>query len=70
MIIQKMHSDFSLMGYEEEKLNSRIYQTVISRIQMEEAAVSITSDNLDDNESVPHHFPPFPSFYFIFIMHD
>lgn len=38
---QKVYYDFSLQGYEEEKLNSRTYQTVISRIQMEETAASV-----------------------------
>ena len=36
-----MYYDFSLQGYEEEKLNSRTYQTVIARIQMEETAASV-----------------------------
>jgi len=47
-----MNSDFALQGYEEEKLNSKSYQTVISRIHLEEAAASVldTSRETDDIE--------------------
>lgn len=47
-----MYSDFTLQGYEEEKLNSKSYQTVINRIQLEEAAASVTDSGreVDDIE--------------------
>lgn len=44
---QKMYSDFTLQGYEEAKLNSKSYQTVINRIQLEEAAASVSETTRD-----------------------
>ena len=41
--LQKMYSDFELQGIEEDKLNSKIYQTVMDRIKMEEAAASVSN---------------------------
>ena len=45
-----MYSDFSLQGFEEEKLNSKPYQTIINRIQMEEAAASVNDSCREDEE--------------------
>jgi hypothetical protein len=45
-----MYSDFALQGYEEEKLNSKAYQTIINRIQMEEAAASVNDSSREDDE--------------------
>jgi hypothetical protein len=45
-----MYSDFALQGYEEEKLNSKPYQTIINRIQMEEAAASVNDSSREDDE--------------------
>lgn len=50
LVFQKMYSDFELQGFEEEKLNSRAYQNVISRIQMEEATASVTSDSTREED--------------------
>ncbi|KAH7976940.1 hypothetical protein HPB52_021753 [Rhipicephalus sanguineus] len=50
---QKLYSDFELQGIEEEKLNSKVYQTVCSRLQLEEAAASVSDANSrekDDSE--------------------
>lgn len=41
-ICRKLYSDFELQGIEEEKLNSKVYQTICSRIQLEEAAASVS----------------------------
>ncbi|XP_028966388.1 calcium-dependent secretion activator-like [Galendromus occidentalis] len=40
-IARKLYSDFELQGIEEEKLNSKTYQTICSRLQLEEAAASV-----------------------------
>lgn len=40
--IQKLYSDFELQGIEEEKLNSKVYQSIIGRVQLEEAAASVS----------------------------
>lgn len=40
---KKIYSDFELQGIEEEKLNSKVYQTIMSRIQLEEAAASVSN---------------------------
>ncbi|KAH8031175.1 hypothetical protein HPB51_013632 [Rhipicephalus microplus] len=50
----KLYSDFELQGIEEEKLNSKVYQTVCSRLQLEEAAASVSDANSrekDDSEA-------------------
>ncbi|XP_015784018.1 calcium-dependent secretion activator 1 isoform X3 [Tetranychus urticae] len=52
-IVKKMYSDFELQGFEEDKVNSKNYQTVIARIQMEEAAASVNNEGVredDDSE--------------------
>ncbi|XP_074603167.1 calcium-dependent secretion activator 1 isoform X3 [Brevipalpus obovatus] len=54
-IVRKMYSDFELQGFEEEKLNSRAYQNVISRIQMEEATASVTSDSTREEDDSDLH---------------
>lgn len=53
-IARKLYSDFELQGIEEEKLNSKVYQTVCSRLQLEEAAASVSDANSrekDDSET-------------------
>lgn len=45
-----MYSDFELQGFEEDKLNTKAYQTVISRIQMEEAAASVTNESTREED--------------------
>uniref|UniRef100_A0A131YM11 Ca2+ dependent activator protein for secretion 2 isoform A n=1 Tax=Rhipicephalus appendiculatus TaxID=34631 RepID=A0A131YM11_RHIAP len=53
-IARKLYSDFELQGIEEEKLNSKVYQTVCSRLQLEEAAASVSDANSrekDDSEA-------------------
>uniref|UniRef100_A0A6B0VIB6 Putative ca2+-dependent activator protein n=1 Tax=Ixodes ricinus TaxID=34613 RepID=A0A6B0VIB6_IXORI len=54
-IARKLYSDFELQGIEEEKLNSKVYQTVCSRLQLEEAAASVSdsSREKDDSEDYP-----------------
>ena len=47
---QKVHSEFSLQGLEEEKLNSKAYQTILNRIQMEEAAASVNESSMSREE--------------------
>lgn len=38
-----MYSDFEMQGIEEDKLNSAIYQAIMDRIKMEEAAASVSN---------------------------
>lgn len=45
-----MYSDFALQGYEEDKLNSKAYQTIINRLQVEEAAASVNDSSKEDDE--------------------
>ncbi|XP_077497152.1 calcium-dependent secretion activator 1 isoform X5 [Amblyomma americanum] len=55
-IARKLYSDFELQGIEEEKLNSKVYQTVCSRLQLEEAAASVSDANSrekEDSEDYP-----------------
>lgn len=47
---QKVYSDFALQGLEEEKLNSKAYQTILSRMQMEDAAASVNGSSRDEDE--------------------
>ena len=47
-LLQKMYSDFALQGLEDEKLNSKVYQTIVNRIQMEEAAACVTETPRED----------------------
>ncbi|RWS05469.1 calcium-dependent secretion activator-like protein [Dinothrombium tinctorium] len=49
-IVRKIYSDFELQGFEEEKLNSKSYQTVINRIQLEEASSSVNGGLRDDDD--------------------
>lgn len=49
--LQKIYSDFELQGVMEDKLNSKAYQTVSSRMQTEEATCALTMPSHgDDNE--------------------
>lgn len=41
-ITRKAYSDFELQGVSETEINSKIYQTVCSRLQVEEATQSVT----------------------------
>lgn len=55
-IAKKLYSDFGLQGIEEEKLNSKTYQTITNRLQLEEATASVNDggnrekDDADDTE--------------------
>ncbi|XP_064486582.1 calcium-dependent secretion activator 1-like isoform X3 [Ornithodoros turicata] len=49
-IARKLYSDFELQGIEEEKLNSKVYQTVCSRLQLEEAAASVSDGSSREKE--------------------
>ncbi|KAI1285895.1 Calcium-dependent secretion activator [Halotydeus destructor] len=49
-IVRKMYSEFALQGYEEEKLYSKMYQTVINRIHLEEAAASVSDSNREADD--------------------
>lgn len=49
-----MYSDFELQGIEEEKLNNKAYQTVMQRIQMEEAAASVSNGLYRENEDMEY----------------
>ncbi|KAL0267754.1 UNVERIFIED_CONTAM: hypothetical protein PYX00_009930 [Menopon gallinae] len=42
VIVKKMYSDFELQGVMEDKLNSKIYQTVSQRMQTEEATCALS----------------------------
>ncbi|KAG8194997.1 hypothetical protein JTE90_008171 [Oedothorax gibbosus] len=55
-IAKKLYSDFELQGIEEEKLNSKTYQTITSRLQLEEATSTAKDPNNrenDDSEDYP-----------------
>lgn len=40
--LQKIYGDFELHGIEEEKLNSKTYQSICRRIQLEETNASLS----------------------------
>lgn len=42
VIVKKLYSDFELQGVMEDKLNSKIYQTVSQRMQTEEATCALS----------------------------
>ncbi|XP_034252642.1 calcium-dependent secretion activator isoform X4 [Thrips palmi] len=48
IIVKKMYTDFELQGVIEDKLNSKTYQTVASRMQTEEATCALTMSQADD----------------------
>ncbi|CAG2109244.1 unnamed protein product [Medioppia subpectinata] len=55
-IVRKIYSDFELQGIEEFRLNSKVYQTIMARIQLEEAAASVTNGlnrEHEDSEEYP-----------------
>lgn len=43
-IVKKVYSDFELQGVMEDKLNSKAYQTISSRMQTEEATCALSMD--------------------------
>lgn len=49
-IVRKLRSDFELLGMDQYRLNSKAYKATIQRIEMEEAAASVS-----DVASPPHH---------------
>lgn len=53
---QKMYSEFSLQGFEVEKLNSKAFQTVLNRIQMEEAAASVNESSCSREDEEYENF--------------
>ncbi|GIX91104.1 hypothetical protein CEXT_209192, partial [Caerostris extrusa] len=48
-IAKKLYSDFELQGIEEEKLNSKTYQAITSRLQLEEATAAVNDPNKTQN---------------------
>uniref|UniRef100_A0A914C5E7 Calcium-dependent secretion activator n=1 Tax=Acrobeloides nanus TaxID=290746 RepID=A0A914C5E7_9BILA len=48
-IVKKVHSDFELHGIDEERLDSKIYQSIMRRIQLEE-----TNSALNESSSAAH----------------
>ncbi|KAK5973403.1 MHD1 domain-containing protein [Trichostrongylus colubriformis] len=53
-IVKKMYSDFELQGIDEEKLNSKLYQSINRRLQLEEANVALHEHS---NGHAPSVFP-------------
>lgn len=53
-VAKKIYSDFELQGIDEEKLNSKTYQSVCQRIQLEE-----TNASLSETSSTKSRFPLF-----------
>ncbi|XP_074000165.1 calcium-dependent secretion activator 1 isoform X2 [Rhodnius prolixus] len=49
-IVKKLYSDFELQGVMEDKLKSKTYQTVSSRMQTEEATCALTMSSRRDGE--------------------
>ena len=49
IFLQKIYSDFALQGLEDEKLNTKVYQTIVNRIHLEETAASVTETSRDDD---------------------
>ncbi|XP_077867039.1 calcium-dependent secretion activator 1-like [Saccoglossus kowalevskii] len=53
-LFRKMYSDFELHGITEQILNSKTYQTIKNRLQVEEATASVThnldSSHIDDDD--------------------
>ncbi|XP_063992218.1 calcium-dependent secretion activator isoform X2 [Diachasmimorpha longicaudata] len=47
-IVKKVYTDFELQGVIEEKLNSKTYQTVLQRMQTEEATCALTMSSQND----------------------
>lgn len=45
---QKMYTDFELQGVIDDKLNSKTYQTVASRMQTEEATCALSMSQADE----------------------
>ena len=50
--LQKLYSDFELQGIEEEKLNSKTYQTITNRLQLEEATASVCDGGSREKDDV------------------
>ncbi|XP_065220918.1 calcium-dependent secretion activator [Planococcus citri] len=46
-IVRKMYSDFELQGVTEDKLNSKTYQNILTRMQTEEATCALTMSETD-----------------------
>lgn len=51
-----MYSDFEMQGIEEDKLNSVIYQAIMDRIKMEEAAASVSNGLQRESEDFEYAF--------------
>ena len=49
-----MYTDFELQGIEEDKLNSKAYQTIMDRIKMEEAAASVSNGLYRENDDLEY----------------
>ena len=48
--LQKLYSDFELQGVTEDKLNSKTYQTILQRMQTEEATCALLEGSRRDEE--------------------
>lgn len=51
-----MYSDFEMQGIEEDKLNSVIYQAIMDRIKMEEAAASVSNGLQRESDDLEYAF--------------
>ncbi len=49
-----MYSDFEMQGIEEDKLNSDIYQAIMDRIKMEEAAASVSNGLQRESDDIEY----------------
>jgi len=54
-MVKKLYSDFELQGVPEEVLNSKMYQTITSRLQVEEATAAVSEGRQykEDSEGYP-----------------
>ncbi|KAF2358074.1 Calcium-dependent secretion activator domain [Trinorchestia longiramus] len=52
-IVKKMYSDFELNGIEEEKLNTKSFQTISQRMATEEAACVLLDGHRGDDDELP-----------------
>ncbi|XP_043234535.1 calcium-dependent secretion activator-like isoform X7 [Amphibalanus amphitrite] len=52
-IVKKLYSDFELQGVTEDKLNSKTYQTILQRMQTEEATCALLEGSRRDEEEFP-----------------
>lgn len=69
LFLQKIYSDFALQGLEDEKLNTKVYQTIVNRIHLEETAASVTETSRDDDYeyafSAANYYAFFSTLFFL-----